>query len=258
MCIDASAVQPPSPERLFGIFKETAHMLLGFLKSVLRGNSPARTRATPTDNSTAFARQSDMESARMVLNVGGNNKKIPLPPQYHGWHHVLLDIDEGGNPDIVCDARSLTQLSPLQFDAIYCSHNLEHYYRHDVARVLAGFNHVLKEDGFIHIRVPDIGELMRVVSDKGLDIDDLLYISPAGPVHVGDVIYGFAPEIERSGNDFFAHKTGFTQKSLHSHLQAAGLKYIHMWSENLEINAIALKSKPSEHVSKLFNIDFAE
>jgi len=30
---------------------------------------------------------------RRVLNVGGNNKSIPLPPQYERWEHVLLDID---------------------------------------------------------------------------------------------------------------------------------------------------------------------
>ena len=30
---------------------------------------------------------------KKVLNVGGNSKAIPLPPQYAGFDHVLLDID---------------------------------------------------------------------------------------------------------------------------------------------------------------------
>jgi hypothetical protein len=29
-------------------------------------------------------------------------------------------------PDIVCDARELTTLEEGLFDAVYCSHNLEH------------------------------------------------------------------------------------------------------------------------------------
>ena len=64
-----------------------------------------------------------------VLNVGGNSKAIPLPPQYAGFEHILLDIDPSGNPDVVCDARQLDTLTADQYDAIYCSHNLEHYHK---------------------------------------------------------------------------------------------------------------------------------
>ena len=63
---------------------------------------------------------------KKVLNVGGNNKAIALPPQYADFDHLLLDIDPKGAPDIVCDARQLTTLAASQFDAVYCSHNLEH------------------------------------------------------------------------------------------------------------------------------------
>ena len=45
---------------------------------------------------------------KKVLNVGGNNKSIALPPHYAGFEHLLLDIDPAGSPDIVCDARELT------------------------------------------------------------------------------------------------------------------------------------------------------
>ena len=148
---------------------------------------------------------------KRVLNVGGNSKAIPLPPQYHEFEHVLLDIDPKGSPDIVCDARQLTSLAADQFEAVYCSHNLEHYYRHDVPMVLAGFLHVLKEGGFAHIRVPDIQELMQVTVQQNLDLEDILYQSPAGPIMVLDVLYGYSVEIERSGQDFYAHKTGFTE-----------------------------------------------
>ena len=94
---------------------------------------------------------------KKVLNVGGGSKQIQLPFAYDGFEHVLLDIDPRGSPDIVCDARNLTTLDAGQFDAVYCSHNLEHYYRHDVQKVLTGFLHVLKDNGFVHIQVPDTG-----------------------------------------------------------------------------------------------------
>lgn len=191
---------------------------------------------------------------KKVLNVGGNSKAIPLPPQYAGFEHVLLDIDPKGSPDIVGDARKLTILDAGQFDAIYCSHNLEHYYRHEVQGVLAGFLHVLKDNGYAHIRVPDIHEVMRVTIERGLDIDDVLYQSPAGPIMVLDVLYGYSVEIERSGQDFFAHKTGFTRNSLRKALQKAGFAKIYSMVGNFEIDALAFKGTPDRIARELFNL----
>jgi ubiquinone/menaquinone biosynthesis C-methylase UbiE len=191
---------------------------------------------------------------KKVINVGGNNKAISLPPQYAAFDHLLLDIDPKGRPDIVCDARKLTTLEAGQFDAVYCSHNLEHYYRHDVPKVLAGFLHVLKDGGFAHVIVPDINEVMRVTIAQGLDIDDILYQSSAGPIMVLDVLYGYTVEIERSGQDFFAHKTGFTQKSLVGALQRAGFSKIYSVPGNLEINALAFKGVPDQMACALFGL----
>lgn len=191
---------------------------------------------------------------KKVLNVGGNSKEIPLPPEYAGFDHWLLDIDPKGAPDIVCDARNLVSLEAGSFDAVYCSHNLEHYYRHDVPRVLAGFQHVLKEGGFAHVRVPDINEVMRLVMERGLDIEDVLYTSPSGPIMVLDVLYGYSIQIERSGQDFYAHKTGFTQKSLLSALERAGFSKIYSTLGNLEISAVAFKGEPSAEARALFNL----
>lgn len=192
---------------------------------------------------------------RKVLNVGGNNKNIAIPVHYDGWRHVLLDIDPAGNPDVVCDARDLASLIAGEYDAIYCSHNLEHYYRHDVRRVLGGFRHILRQDGFAHIRVPDMEELMQVVVANRLDIDDILYDSSRGPISVLDVIYGYGIEIEGSGNDFYAHKTGFTRKSLAAALRAAGFTHVYTKAGELEIAAIAFKQKPDGAVMSLLRID---
>jgi len=191
---------------------------------------------------------------KKVLNVGGNSKAISLPPQYDNYENTLLDIDPAGSPDILCDARELTTLEADQFDAVYCSHNLEHYYRHEVPKVLSGFLHVLKENGFAQIRVPDINAVMRTTIEKGLDIDDVLYQSAVGPIRVVDVLYGHSVEIEQSGKDFYAHKTGFTQKSLLKAVNKAGFSKVYCTLGNLEINIIAFRHKVSQAARTLFKL----
>lgn len=206
-------------------------------------------------DTSAMERKAD--APRRVLNVGGNSKLIPIPAHYAGWDHVLLDIDPKGNPDVVCDARELQTLKANQFDAIYCSHNLEHYYRHDGVKVLRGFMHVLKPDGFAEIKVPDITAVMRNVVATGCDLEDTLYVSPSGPIAVNDVLYGWGKKIEESGQDFFAHKTGFSPKSLTRVLNAAGFGtvYIHAREEAFEIASLAFKTRPTEAHRKLLGLD---
>jgi SAM-dependent methyltransferase len=191
---------------------------------------------------------------KRVLNIGGNNKTIALPPQYAEFEQILLDIDSRGSPDIVCDARELATLDGGRFDAVYCSHNLEHYFAHEVQKVLSGFLHVLKVGGFAQIRVPDLAEVMRVTLERGLDLEDVLYQSAVGPIKVLDVIYGYGVEIERSGKDYYAHKTGFTQKSLVAALTKAGFSRVYAAAENLEVNALAFKGAPDVEMKMLFGL----
>ena len=191
-----------------------------------------------------------------VLNVGGNSKAIPIPPHYQGWQHFLLDIDATRDADVVCDARELGGFDAARFEAVYCSHNLEHYYRHDVPRVLAGFLHVLKPGGFAEIRVPDLEAVFRKVSDGALGLEDELYVSPTGPITVIDVIYGWSKEIESSGHDFFAHKTGFTAKTLAAALQRAGFREVWMAPAlaDYELRAVAFKQASTPEQRTLIGI----
>jgi hypothetical protein len=191
-----------------------------------------------------------------VLNVGGNDRRIPIPAHYAGWDHVLLDIDARTRPDIVCDARQLTSLPDAQFDAVYCSHNFEHYYPHDGRAVLRGFLHVLRGDGFAEIRVPDLKSVMQKVIDSNLDIEDSLYQSTAGPITVRDVIYGFAKEIATSGQDYFAHKTGFTDRSLYEILKQAGFGdvFVSVAAEIFEVRAFAFKGSPTPNQRALLEL----
>jgi SAM-dependent methyltransferase len=203
---------------------------------------------------TTTVERKERSMARKVLNVGGNDREIPLPPIYGGWEHVLLDIDPKVKPDVVCDARQMSKLPAGMYDAVYCSHNLEHYFRHEVPKVLAGFSHVLKDGGFVHIVVPDMEDLMRQVAERRLDIDDAFYHSPLGPVMVLDIIYGYSVEIEKSGNDYFAHKTGFTLKSLLAMLMRCGFRHVYSGAGNSEVVAFAFKLQPDEFSRKLIGI----
>ena len=189
-----------------------------------------------------------------VLNVGGGTKAIAIPAHYDGWEHVLLDVDAKQKPDVVCDARNLASLPAELYDAVYCSHNLEHYHRHDVARVLSGFAHVLRPRGFVEVRVPDLLAVFAEVSQKSLELDDPLYQSNSGPVSANDVIYGFGKQIAASGNDFYAHKNAFTKRSLSERLREAGFGWVFVAPGPFEIRALAFRQEPTGDQRKLLGL----
>jgi SAM-dependent methyltransferase len=229
-------------------------ILTSLIKNIFRGADSASSAAPPATVSapqpTRFA-----ISGPSVLNVGGGSKDIPIPAHYSRWTQLLLDIAPRYGVDVVRDARELDSLDPEQFDAIYCSHNLEHYYRHDCAKVLAGFFHVLKPDGYAEIRVPDMSSVFRAIAARDLDIDDELYrTSNDLPITVHDVIYGFGLEIEQSGEDFFAHKRGFTANSLMIALRQAGFQSVIVGEHAsiYEVRALAFKSEPTAQQKAVF------
>ncbi|MDC3409667.1 methyltransferase domain-containing protein [bacterium] len=109
-----------------------------------------------------------------AFDVGGNSKEIAIASQFDDWQQDVLDIDASQNPDILADARELIEQQAENYDAVYCSHNLEHYYLHDAKKVLIGFRHVLKPDGHAYITVPDLKQVMAQVVNENLDITDVL------------------------------------------------------------------------------------
>ena len=229
-----------------GALWSTGNMLRRVLANIGRSPpaAPAALRA-PIDR-----------SARNVLNVGGGSKLIAIPPHYAGWNQLMLDIDVNAKPDVLADARELASLEPGLFDAVYCSHNLEHYYAHDVPSVLAGFAHVLKRDGFAEIRVPDVAAVARAMVEHGRDMEDVLYTSPAGPITVRDVLYGLARAIQKTGVDFYAHRTGFTRRALGDALRRAGFVTVYRLEPlaAFEVRAIALRAAPGDGLARLLGL----
>jgi SAM-dependent methyltransferase len=200
------------------------------------------------------AAEVEVDRRRRVLNVGGNSKLSPIPDHYSGWNHLLLDIAPGPDVDVLLDARKLAEYDGEKFDSVYSSHNLEHFYPHDVSKVLSGIHQALKPDGFLDIRVPDIPSVLKAVVAQGMELDDVLYTSPAGPISAHDVIYGWGAEIERSGVDFFAHKRGFSVKSLTLSLQQAGFVHIYSAVNGYQLQAVAFKSEPTAEQRQAFGI----
>jgi len=193
---------------------------------------------------------------KRVLNVGGNNKTIPLPSYYHTFEHHLLDIDPKGKPDIVADARSLFHIPKATYDAVYCSHNLEHYLRHHASRVLTGFWHIIKPNGFVEIRVPDLIEVMERVVKDSLDLDGVLYrLANGQPILVHDVLYGFGTQMEASGEEFYAHRCGFSEPSLRRFMFEHGFPWLVSSRANLEVRVVAFKTRPAKSLLVALGLD---
>jgi SAM-dependent methyltransferase len=190
-------------------------------------------------------------NALAVLNVGGGDKTVPIPAHFDGWRKTLLDVNPAA--DIVCDARKLRDfVSAAGFDAVYCSHNLEHYYQHEVPDMLGAFAHALKPGGFAEIRVPDVGALIGHLAENKIDLSAEIYDSPAGPITAHDMFYGFGAEIQRSGEHYYAHKTGFSRTSLSAQLFENGFPVLcfapplSQW----ELHVFAFKQQPDQALAR--------
>ena len=174
----------------------------------------------------------------IIQNVGGGSRN--LPPEYEGWEQCLLDLNPDCKPDLCMDGKDLGTTEAGKFDAILCSHNLEHYYRHDVNQVLTGFKHVLKDGGFADIRVPNVLGVFQAMARGNLDIDDVWYRVNGTAITFHDVLYGWNAAME-SGNLFYSHKCAFSPLSLATVMQKAGFVDIQIKADELNIQAIGRK-----------------
>lgn len=192
-----------------------------------------------------------------VLNVGGGDRRISIPSHYENWQRLLLDVDPQADPDILCDAQDLTRLDAGEYDAVYCSHTLEHVYQHEVPRVLEGFRHVLKENGFAEIVVPNLLAAMESAVQSDLDVDVFLYQSPGGPITARDIVYGYGPYVERHAAAM-THRTGFTPRSLTLTLHECGFPHVFLYPPlgiaQYEIRALAFKAQPTAYHQALLNL----
>lgn len=161
---------------------------------------------------------------KLVLHVGsGPRHADALHPRFRGpdWHEVRLDIDPSVKPDIIASIVDLSCVDSESVDAVWSSHNLEHVYAHEVPLVLEGFWRVLRPGGEALVTMPDLQAAAKFIANGKLE--HTAYQSPAGPIAALDMVYGHRVSIAR-GNEFMAHRTGFTAGTLKAKLQEAGFR----------------------------------
>ena len=162
------------------------------------------------------------------MNVGcGYPLRQKLHPHFHGpdWREIRLDLDPDVQPDIVC---SITDMGPVATDSVYAvwsSHNLEHLQRHEVPCALAEFLRILKPSGLLLLTLPDLQQVARLVVEDRLE--DRAYTSASGPITPLDMIFGHTASLAY-GNQYMAHRTGFTERTLQKLLVEAGFVEVTM------------------------------
>src|SRR5260221_459409 len=183
-------------------------------------------------------------SARRVLNAGsGPSTARQLHPGFRspGWRETRIDIDPAAEPDVVGSITDMTEpFAGGSFDAVWCSHVLEHLFTHQVPAALAEFRRVLRPDGFALVTSPDVEAVAALIVERGLD--QVAYVSLAGPISALDILYGHSASIAR-GRTSMAHHTGFSSASIGQRLIDAGFSSVLVKQEQFDLWALALMAE---------------
>jgi ubiquinone/menaquinone biosynthesis C-methylase UbiE len=139
-----------------------------------------------------------------------------------GWKEIRFDIDELVNPDIVGTLLDMSKVQTGSVDAVYSSHNIEHVYPHEVPIVLKEFYRVLKDDGIVVLHCPDLQSVCEAVADNKL-LETLYETEDGHKISAIDILYGWRVAIS-NGNEYMAHKGGFTYSVLNDSFLQAGFK----------------------------------
>lgn len=148
---------------------------------------------------------------RTVLHAGSGDS--PLPDYLFNYAETRLDIDPQYAPDIIASIMDMGDIGP--FDCVYSAHVLEHLLWHEADVALSEFYRVLSPDGHVIVICPDTEEVKAT--------DEVLYVSPAGPITGIDILWGFRRFV-REGNVYMQHKCGFVAETLKKKIEDAGFK----------------------------------
>lgn len=164
-----------------------------------------------------------------LLHVGCGGD--PIPEWAEGkFDEVRFDISPEHNPHIVGSMVDMGNIGP--FNAIHCSHALEHLSPHEVPIALNEFYRVLNPDGFAVVFVPDLEDVKAT--------EDVLFTAPGGPITGLDLMYGLRKVLPYMPH--MAHKTGFVSDTLEQAFRQAGFTRVTIKRlENFNLMGIAAK-----------------
>ena len=188
------------------------------------------------------------------VGCGAQNKSSCLGFNNDNWKEIRFDIDKNVNPDIVGTLTDMKSVETGSVDAVYSSHNIEHIFPHEVPIALREFYRVLKEDGIVVITCPDLQSAGEALTQDKLF--ETLYEGHDGPVTAFDVLFGYQEKVE--GNEYMAHKGGFTYSTLDSAFYEAGFK-VRVGGRRpdaCDLFLVAFKQKKSEEEVKKIAVPF--
>ena len=189
---------------------------------------------------------------KTFLNVGcGPQSESKIRGFDNNWKEIRLDIDVGVNPDIVGTLTDMKKVETASVDAVHSAYNIDHIYAHQVPIALSEFYRVLKDDGIVFVRCPDIQSVCEaVLQDKLLDpfyeTEDGTKIAPL------DILFGNREEISE-GNEYMTKKCGFTYSALDASFSVAGFKARYggrLPTNGGELGMVAFKQEKSEEEIK--------
>jgi SAM-dependent methyltransferase len=183
----------------------------------------------------------DSTACKRVLHVGCGRKrreKLHRAFQAGDWQEIRVDINPAVQPDVIASITDMPQIADSSIDAVWSSHNLEHLYAHEVPLALREFLRVLKPGGFVLLTMPDLQKAAEFIA-RG-QLEEPIYQSPAGPIAAIDICFGHRRSVAR-GNEFMAHKTGFSAHTLALKLAACGFQRVRVERRDLDLWATAYK-----------------
>ncbi len=192
---------------------------------------------------------------KIFLNVGCGAMgmdRVPDILKAPGWQQVRVDIDTSVQPDIVASFSDMHMINRASVDAVFSSHNIEHMPWHEAQLALQEAKRVLRPDGFVYITCPDLEYIARLIVDGKLM--EVAYNSPAGPITALDMLYGHRDAMAR-GNDYMAHRSGFTAESLGRVLIEAGFADVQV-ARDAQCDLWAIAS--SQALSNELKFDFKQ
>jgi SAM-dependent methyltransferase len=190
----------------------------------------------------------DRGPAKRFLNAGSGPPVRAMHAAFDPvlWTEVRIDIDPSTTPDLIGSIADMQGVvEDASFDAVWCSHCIEHLHDHEVLPALREFKRILNDEGFAILGCPNFEAVARIAVSE--DIESVAYLSPAGPVRLLDMVFGHSPSI-KDGSVHMAHRTGFTVDRLGRLAAKAGFEARVLEGENYDLWA-ALTMPKSDHAA---------